>query len=207
MTAVSRFPNRRSPIWWLILTILWAVGCSRQIEVPTEGATQTDQTPFREKGGVEDEDAINAVAVPSRTEGNNSLPFGGPSYVPAGTLLTVRLKSPVTALSGAKGNPFQAITEEPVVVEGNTMIPPGTVVAGRIESWRISKIRPDRGYVRLALESLEVGGQDVPLRTASLFAPQAPQDEGIIRLEKGRRLTFRLTQALSLTGQAAQSSR
>jgi hypothetical protein len=202
MTFVSRRRRSRGWICFVIVALGSSLACSRQIEVPTEGTPQADQTPFREKdGSAEGPDVIGALAVPAQT-GGTGLPFRGSDYVPAGTLLTVRLESPITAVSGAKGNPFQAVTEEPVVIEGNTLIPPGTLVAGRIESSRISKVKPDRGYVRLALESLQVGGLDIPVRTASLFAPQAPQDEETIRLEKGRRLTFRLIQSVSLTDHA-----
>jgi hypothetical protein len=204
MTYMSQFRKFQRPVWPLMLALVCAVSCSRQIDVPTEGSPQADQTPFREKGASDGgSDAIGSVAGLSQAYGNG-LPFRNSQYVPAGTLLTVRLKSSITAGSITTENSFQAVVEEPVVVEGNTMIPQGAVVAGRIESSRISKVKPDRGYVRLALESVHVGGLDVPVQTASLFAPQAPQDEETIRLEKGRRLTFRLMQAVSLNGQRAQ---
>jgi hypothetical protein len=187
-----------------MLAFICAFGCSRQMDVPTEEPAQADRTPFREKGaGDSGSDAIGSVAGLSQT-GGNGLPFRNSQYVPAGTLLTVRLKSSLTAGSAATGKSFLAVIEEPIVIEGNTLIPEGVVVAGRIESSRISKVKPDRGYVRLGLESVHVGGLDIPVQTASLFAPQTPQDEETIRLEKGRRLTFRLMQPVSLNGQRAQ---
>ena len=86
---------------------------------------------------------------------------------------------------------------EPVVVEGNTLIPSGTSVAGRVEAARSSKLKPNRGYVRLALKTVQLGGLSVPLQTASLFAREATFGDdpaSNIHLEKGRRLTFRLTE-------------
>jgi hypothetical protein len=80
-------------------------------------------------------------------------------------------------------------------VAGNTIIPKGARVDGRVESAQTSKIKADRGYVRLALQSLELGDRRVPVQTASLFAHEAPLGDApisIIHLEKGRRLTFRL---------------
>jgi hypothetical protein len=97
-----------------------------------------------------------------------------------------------------------------------------------VESARVSDVRRDAGYVRLTLESIQIDGKDVPLQTSSLFArgtagdasavhpsagtadtsrigqshpaqPRADQAT-IIRLKKGRRLTFRLTEALDLGG-------
>jgi hypothetical protein len=85
------------------------------------------------------------------------------------------------------------------VVEGNTLIPRDAVVSGRVESARTSKIRPDRGYVRLSLDSVQVDGLAVPVETASLFArhlPASDADSATIRLEKGRRLTFRLKEPI-----------
>jgi hypothetical protein len=205
MASMSWFRRCRSRIWLVVLALACAFGCSRQIDVP-DGTPQADQTPFREKGTTDGSDAIGAVAGLSQTNGN-VVPFRSSQYVPAGTLLTVRLQSAITAGISAAGNAFQAVIEEPVVIEGNTMIPQGAVVAGRIESSRVSKVKPDRGYVRLALESVHVGELDVPVQTASLFAPQAPQNEETIRLEKGRRLTFRLTQPVSMNGQRAQLNR
>jgi hypothetical protein len=206
MIFVSRLHKSRSPIWLAILALTCAFGCSRQLDVPTEGTPQGNQTSFREREATDGSDAIGAVAGLSHADAN-SVPFRNSQYVPAGTLLTVRLQNPVTARSTVAGAQFQAVLEEPVVIEGNTMIPQGAVVAGRIESSRVSKVRPDRGYVRLALESVQLGGLDVPVQTASLFAPQAPQEQGTIRLEKGRRLTFRLTEPISVNGQRAQLNR
>jgi hypothetical protein len=81
------------------------------------------------------------------------------------------------------------------VIDGNILISRGAVVTGRVESARTSNLKPNRGYLRLALESVNVAGVDVPVQTASLFVRQSPQDDGsgsLIRLEKGRQLTFRL---------------
>ena len=73
--------------------------------------------------------------------------------------------------------------------------------AGEIESAHVSKTAPDRGYVRLTLTSVEVDGASVPIQTAGLFArqlPSAARDAVTIRLEKGRRLTFRLREHILL---------
>ena len=64
--------------------------------------------------------------------------------------------------------------------------------------------------VRLALESVHMGGVDVPVQTASLFARQGPAADispSTVRLEKGRRLTFRLTEPVLLAPQRTQASR
>jgi hypothetical protein len=109
-------------------------------------------------------------------------------------LVTVRLKVPLVAGSESRES-FEAVLDVPVVVDGNTLIPRDAIVSGRIETAHPSRVRPDRGYVRLTLDSVQVEGLEVPIQTASLFArplPTVDTDSDTVRLEKGRRMTFRL---------------
>ena len=139
-----------------------------------------------------------------------NVPFHEIGNLPAGTLVSVRLKTPVYASTSASETSYEAVVVEPIVVGGDTMIPKGANVTGRVESARTSNIRPNRGYVRLALQSVEVGDHRLPLQTASLFAREAPLGDdpiSVIHLEKGRRLTFRLNQTVSPSSQHAQLTR
>jgi len=138
----------------------------------------------------------------------NHLPFQDRQKLPAGTLISVRLKESISAEDPEASVPFEAVVVEPVVIEGTTMIPRGTLVSGRVESARTSKLKPNRGYVRLAIASVDLGGIDVPVQTASLFAqsPLSNASPSVVRLEKGRRLTFSLSEAVFLSSQRAQAS-
>jgi hypothetical protein len=185
-----------------ILAVLCSTGCSRPTNVPTAGDAQSGQAPFQPDGG-----APAGPAASSKEPSEAGLPFHDSQSLPAGTLVTVRLKSPITAGGSISGNSFEAVVDDPIVVEGNTLIPAGTAVAGRVEAARISTVKPNRAYVRLALESVHIGGLDVPVQTASLFARQTPEGEDVIRLEKGRRLTFRLTEPVFISTQRAQAGR
>ena len=183
----------------ILLILLLSFGCSRPTpDVPSEGATQTSRTPFQSQG-TSAADAGPQGFSPGDGPGTGP-PFQNSPVLPAGALLTVRLKGPLIAESGSKES-FEAALDEPVVVEGNTLIPRDAVVSGRVESARASKERPDRDYVRLSLDSVQVDGSAVPIETASLFARQLPSSEAeaaTIRLEKGRRLTFRLREPIFL---------
>jgi hypothetical protein len=123
--------------------------------------------------------------------------------LPAGTLLTVRLKNELAVDDPDFHGIFDAVVGEAVLVEGNEVVLPGTSVAGRVESARTSGLRINQGYVRLALDSIHMGGRELPIQTSSLFVhgradvtqtsvggPSQP----VVRLESGRRLTFRLTE-------------
>src|SRR5439155_19996250 len=102
--------------------------------------------------------------------------------------------------------------------EGNILPRRGTGVSGRLDSARTSRPTRNAAPLRLILDSSTIQGKQWPLQTASLFprgapgethnlpvasAPgEAPYSVGLttVRLKKGRRLTFRLTQAVSLGG-------
>jgi hypothetical protein len=85
--------------------------------------------------------------------------------------------------------------DESVSVDGNILVPRGAGVAGRVESTHSAKMKGS-GLVRVTLDSINIAGKDLHLKTSSLFARGngASQSSAVhaITLEKGRRLTFRL---------------
>jgi hypothetical protein len=52
--------------------------------------------------------------------------------VPAGTALMVRLETTLATFSNKPGDPFRGSITQPVVVNGQTLLPAGTVVEGRV---------------------------------------------------------------------------
>ena len=105
---------------------------------------------------------------------------------------------------------FEAVVEHPVVIQGNTLVPQGSSVSGHVESVFISEMEPRKGYVGLALDSIRIGDGDVPVQTSNLFARQTSTKNStasMIRLERGRRLTFRLTEPISFILHPTQASR
>lgn len=162
-----------------------ATGCSRFTGAPVDAASRPQGT------------SVSAAVRDSAS-------------LPAGTLLSVRLTAPVPAASASGMNSFAGAVEEPIVVRGDTVIPRGATVDGRVESALASDLKPNRGYVRLALESIQVGGSEVPVQTTSLFVRQAaltPASSPMIRVEKGRLLTFRLLNAVTFSVQRTRAGR
>src|SRR3954468_6322915 len=205
MCRMSGFRRSRALIPSMLLAFLLSLGCSgHSPDLPTDGASQTSQTPFHTQVTSAAENTLTASSAGRGTE--KSPPFENAQVLPAGTLLTVSLKTTVTA--GVPKDSFEAVVDVPVSADGNVLIPRGATVSGRIESARISKVQPDRGYVRLTLESVHVDSLSTPVQTASLFARQrtpTPPNPGTIRLEKGRRFTFRLTEPIFFSTQRAKS--
>jgi hypothetical protein len=191
----------------LLSVLLLTSACSRSIRVPEEAATQENQAPFQATGATQGSPSAMPYGAHAQKDGP---PFDNSHSLPVGTLLTVRLSVSLTARATGGAEIFEAVVDQPVVIDGSMVLPPGVVVTGRVESARISELKPERGYVRLALASVHVGGIDVPLQTASLFARQgstASASLSTVRLEKGRRLTFRLTEPISLDPQPIKASR
>ena len=52
--------------------------------------------------------------------------------VPAGTALMVKLETTLATLSNKAGDPFSARLTQPVVLNGKTLLPAGTMVEGRV---------------------------------------------------------------------------
>lgn len=214
---MQRFPNRRSLMLWPVLLALLAVACSRPVGLGNNKGAQADrhQVPFQEGAAANSsQDGEPTQGGAQGTESN--VPFRDAQGLPAGTLLTVRLKSPVSADNTNTSKTFDAVVDDPVLIEGSTMLPRGAKVAGRVESARASQLKRDRGYVRLTLASIDIAGQELPIQTSSLFvrgkAAETHATEGevspqIIRLEGGRRLTFRLTESVAIAGQSAIPAR
>lgn len=206
MTPMSQVCSCRTLFCAMMLALLCTTSCSRPAGVPAADAVPADQASFRDHP-TDPREPASSDAARAAGPAENVLPFQDSQTLPAGTLLTVRLKNPVTAGEAAKDVSFEAEMDEAVVVEGNTLIPMGAPVAGRVQAARISQVKPNRAYIRLALESVHVGGLDVPVQTASLFTRQTPQSDSVIRLEKGRRLTFRLSEPTYLGTQRALAGR
>lgn len=197
----------------ILLSMLWAVGCAPPGGLQSgEGAPQVDQNqvPFHDVEGKSAHPGDSPADQGKGEEPEAKLPFQDPQNLPAGTLLTVRLKNSVSANNPGLSGAFDAVVDQPVMIEGNKLIPLGTLVSGRVESTRASNLKGDHGYVLLTLDSIQLGGSTVPVQTSSLFvrgnANQTqtsqhlprPTSASVIRLEKGRRLIFRLTEPLYL---------
>lgn len=132
----------------------------------------------------------------------------------------MRLKNSIVAEGVNANTAFQAVVDEPIEVGGGELVPAGAVVSGRVEAARASNLKRDTATVRLTLESIDFSGTKLPLQTSSLFVSGKPRanrnpqrvsdgDESTaVRIEKGRRLVFRLTEPAYLaSGRGATATR
>ena len=149
-------------------------------------------------------DGALAAAAPDPKEAA-SLPFQAgsrPRILPAGTLLTVQLENSLSTAKVRAGDVFRASVAAPVTIERDTFVERGTTITGRVESARSLAdhpgLVPGAGYFRLTLSSITVQGKQLALQTSSLFARGTVDPSEGIAVQKGRRLTFRLTAPVTL---------
>ena len=147
--------------------------------------------------------------------------------LPEGTPIPIRLQSALSSASAHAGDSFSATVDEPVVIDGQTLIDRGTPATGRVLEAKPAANSPGRslerspapGYLRIVLVSLNIGGRPVMIETSSIFAKGGVREErnpstgaasGARRKDKDRdkdrdivfgidrRLTFRLAQTVDL---------
>ena len=143
--------------------------------------------------------------------------------LPEGTPIPIRLQSALSSASSHAGDSFSATIDEPVVIDGQTLIARGTLASGQVleakpsassrGSSRESSLEP--GYLRIVLVSLNVGGRPVMIETSSIFAKGGSREERNPATGKAsgdttkdrdrdvvfgidRRLSFRLAQTVDL---------
>lgn len=89
--------------------------------------------------------------------------------IPSGTSVEVRLQQSISSASATSGDSFDFVLAEPLVVAEKTIAPAGALGTGRVVAARKSGRLHNSGYLRLALASIEIEGEQVPLQSSSIF--------------------------------------
>ena len=103
--------------------------------------------------------------------------------VPEGTELTVALINPISTATNKAGDDFTASLVEPIVVGGQTVVPKGALVAGRVVDAEGSGRVSGRANIRLVLTSIGEGARTHPIVTKPFVAqadPTKKRDAGLI---------------------------
>jgi hypothetical protein len=145
----------------VLLALALAIGCSK---APSANADNGDNgagnSSSNEAGGGSASDSSSAM--PSHYLAPARL------VIPAGTPLTVRLQSEVSSASAQSGDTFDAVLDEPVVVKGETMIPRGANVTGRVVAANKGGRLHKPAYLRITLASVHMHGKNVPVESSSI---------------------------------------
>lgn len=145
------------------LVLSFAVACNRQFSADDAQAAGRDsaaspadseQLPFAQSPthrGIEPKSLLPQVVS-----------------LPEGTVISVRLETPLSSTSAHSGDTFSAVLDDPLVVGGRTILARGAAVRGRVLAARSSGRLHDSGYLRIALSSVEIEGKTVPVETSSI---------------------------------------
>jgi MFS family permease len=88
--------------------------------------------------------------------------------LPAGTTIAVRLQNSVSSATAISGQSFDAVLDEPLVIDGRTVAERGAPVVGRVVAAQHSGHLDQPAYLRLALSSIKIGDRRVPLESSTV---------------------------------------
>ncbi|MGA2354065.1 MAG: hypothetical protein ABSG02_06185 [Terriglobales bacterium] len=201
-------PSQAIRLAAILLTLVLICACGRP-PAGSASSSNAQNLPF-------DREPHSTGISPSQT----LVPSG--TKLPEGTPIPVRLQSALSSASTHAGDSFYASVDEPVEIDGQTVIARGTPVMGRVlEAKAASRENPNEsslepGYLRIVLVSLKVKGKPVGIETSSIFgkggareerrpatgmAPSGLQNNDMnqdVIFGLDRRLNFRLAQAVDL---------
>ncbi len=195
----------------VLLTLSLFCACGRPPAQDASNSTNSQALPF-------DRQPRSTGISPSQS----LIPSG--TKLPEGTPIPIRLQSALSSATSHAGDTFAATVDEPVVIDGQTLVARGTPATGRVLEVRPSASLRGRsressaepGYLRIVLVSLDIGGRPVTIETSSIFdsgsreernssagaASGASQRDGDkdkdIVFGVDRRLNFRLAQTVDL---------
>jgi hypothetical protein len=175
-------------------------GCARSEPLhrgDTGSPVSEQKLPFHSESNQASANEGAHPAVSPDPNASSAMPFrpGSPRILPSGTLLTVQLEDALSTAKVRVGDPFVASVAASLAVDGDPLIERGAMATGHIESVRADATS---GYFQLTLTTIKVEGRQLALQTSSLFAGGKAQQSDEIRVQKGRRLTFRLTSPVVL---------
>ena len=167
-------PANRYFFTGIMLLSLALTGCSKSAKAPSSdcqsSASQNSANP-----AASDNMANQAPARPgnsSTSTGMQAAPNPEPQslVIPAGTSITVRLQQGLSSASAVPGERFDAVFDEPIVLDDRTVIAVGTPVTGHVVIARHSGRLHHAGELGLTLDSVLVNNQQVPLTTSHIIA-------------------------------------
>lgn len=130
--------------------------------------------------------AINTVAAQAPNPENPvapavAIPLAQPSsaccVIPALTVVSIEILSTVNSQANKIGENFAIRLAEPIVINGQTIVPAGTTGSGDVVHAAKSRFGGKPGELIIAVRYLEHLGQRIPLRSLK-FGPGSGKDNG-----------------------------
>jgi hypothetical protein len=93
--------------------------------------------------------------------------------------VTVHLQATLSSATAHSGDLFEAVLDEPIVVNGQVFAERGALVTGRIMEAKAAALSESAGYLRLTLHSISLRGQSSLVQSSSTFVKGAPQKRNV----------------------------
>ncbi len=165
---------KRSLVLSILVFCLALAGCSKSAKAPSS-ATQSSSSDTSVNPAAPDNNAANQAPTianssvnPNAQTAANTVP--APLIIPAGTAITVRLQQGLSSASAVPGERFDAVVDEPIVLDDRTVIPVGTPVSGHVVIARRSGRLRHPGELGLTLDRVVIDNQEVSLTTSHIVA-------------------------------------
>jgi hypothetical protein len=165
----------------VLLALLSLGGCSKKPEQTATALSSDNQSSATQpaaNGATPDDSAsntapassTNAPAANSTAGASQQVSSPPPLVISAGTPITVRLQQRLSSASAVPGERFEAVIDEPVVVDDRVVVPVGALATGHVVVAHHSGRLHHPGELGLTLDSITVGLQNIPLATSSVVA-------------------------------------
>jgi hypothetical protein len=112
--------------------------------------------------------AQNSTNAATNTALSPGAIVGAGTVVPAGTLIVVRMIDGVDSKVARTGQTFHASLDQPIVVDGNTVIPRGADVTTILTNAQQSGKFQGKAELTLDIESIQADGRTYPVRTTGV---------------------------------------
>lgn len=164
-----KFPNWISPIALGALLVA-GIGCGKQHANTPLASTVTNsdaaQKPEQQSAPFASKNNLESTTMSSAAKKS---PIPEALVIPSGTAITVRLQNAVSSATSRSGDEFEAVLDQPIVVDGQTIAPEGARVTGRVVAARHSGRLMHPGYLRIALASMTVNGKAITVQSSSVM--------------------------------------
>lgn len=156
----------------VLVALLAAVtGCGKQMSTPVARSANDQPSTQAQTAQAAPFSGKNDSADASKTTSKSLVPQE--VVIPSGTAITVRLQNAVSSATSSPGDQFEAVLDQPIVVDGETIAPTGAQVTGRVVAARRSGRLTHPGYLRIALASMDVKGKTILLQSSSVMVAGA----------------------------------
>jgi hypothetical protein len=151
--------------------LVWGRGKkAAQTTAPASPDNRSAVTQSAANGSSPNSPANDSAGLPDSGNASDSQQAPPEIVIPAGTPITVRLQEGLSSASAAPGERFDAVIDEPVVVDNEVVIPSGAPAVGHVVLARRSGRLRHPGELGLTLDSVTVGNEDIRLPTSSVVA-------------------------------------